>query len=154
MTFGDLRPGLPARKRVLFRFHENAERANAQRPAAVEDKGSFRLTARPRDGPKASRLPSHGREIFFPTSLPAISDTSVRIRERIYIHPAWRSRRVSHSGLRLPLPPFARFPSSAVSQLPFPLRSPYNEQRVPRGPSSRFHDRSVETTARFSTTEI
>lgn len=30
-----------------------------------EDKGSFRLTARSQDGPKAPRLPSLGREIFF-----------------------------------------------------------------------------------------
>lgn len=33
-------------------------------PHRGEDKGSFRLTARPQDGPKASCLPSHGREIF------------------------------------------------------------------------------------------
>lgn len=33
-------------------------------PRRGEDKGSFRLTARPQDGPKASRLPSLGREIF------------------------------------------------------------------------------------------
>lgn len=56
---GDLRtrfyPGSPSA--LLFRFHENAERR-------AEDKGSFRLTARPQDGPKASRLPSRNREIF------------------------------------------------------------------------------------------
>lgn len=54
--------------RFLFRFQPE-EKGCRRRPALSRDKGSFRLTARPLDGPKAPRLPSPPSNLF-PTSPP------------------------------------------------------------------------------------
>lgn len=56
--------------RFLFRFQP--EEKGCRRPALSRDKGSFRLTARPLDGPKAPRLPSPPPppSNLFPTSPP------------------------------------------------------------------------------------
>lgn len=96
-------PAPPARKRVLFRFHENAKRrVDVCVPRRGGDKRSFRLTARPQDGPKASRLPSLGREIF---SLHLFPPSAIPRPRCECAYTSSKSCRVSHSALRLP--PFA-----------------------------------------------
>lgn len=70
----------------------------------MEDKGSFRLTARPQDGPKAARLPSHGREIFSlhlspPSATPRTYDSVYILEEQSRF-----SFRVTTSSLSRPPP--------------------------------------------------
>lgn len=55
--------------RFLFRFQPE-EKGCRRRAALSRDKGSFRLTARPLDGPKAPRLPSPPPSNLLPTSPP------------------------------------------------------------------------------------
>lgn len=63
--------------RFLFRFQPE-EKGCRRRPALSRDKGSFRLTARPLDGPKAPRLPSPPPSNLLPTSPPRAWKPRVR----------------------------------------------------------------------------
>lgn len=129
-------------QRVLFRFHENAERR-------VEDKGSFRLTARPQDGPKAPRLPSHNREIFSlhlspPSATPQTYEDVYILEEQSRF-----SFRVTTSSLSRP-PPLLE---SLRSHYDIHLTSACCPTAAARFSGSAIAARA-KTTARFSTLEI
>lgn len=121
--------------RFLFRFQPE-EKGCRRRPALSRDKGSFRLTARPLDGPKAPRLPSPPSNLF-PTSplctwKPYVQDVSHPdvsfpcLRERPRRVVAWRGVRW-HACFRAS--PAATSRAGFLSRILIPLRFEDGEKK-------------------------